>query len=192
MPLDRQLEQISNRGNSQQKKDDSASRAGDLKEAQRDNGGEGSSEPGDDWQANKMATLRQGGIKELKDKVVEEALSPAKQSLSELLKSAWMNLISTWGLSLIWIDIHIFLSQVLGKDLFCSLGEEWFPKGTPRNLNGAKKSVGMTEGMAVGCLNLGCLFIIIAAFAIIALIVEAILHPLENLGLIFGVIFSIL
>lgn len=121
--------------------------------------------------------------------------SAAKQSLSGLLKSAWQNLIPSWGLSLIWINIHIFLSSVLGKDLFCSLGEEWFPKGTPRNLDGAKKSVGLTEKMGVGCLNLGCLFIILAVVVLVSMIVSAISNPLssiENMIKLLGTLWNVL
>jgi len=123
-------------------------------------------------------------------KVIEA--SGANKATSELLKSAWKSLIPSWGLSLIWIDIHIFLSQVLGKDLFCSLGEEWFPKGTPRNIDGAKKSVGMTEGMAVGCLNIGCLLLILGVLALVSMIVTGLTNPLEAIKNIFGSLWCVL
>ena len=115
--------------------------------------------------------------KELEKSADTTTAGAGNPATSSLLKAAWQNLIPTFGLSVIWIDIHIFLSKVLGKDLFCSLGQEWFPKGTPLNIDGAKKSVGMTEGMAVGCLNLGCLFLIIAVLSIVAMIVTGIENP---------------
>ena len=105
---------------------------------------------------------------------------------SNLLKAAWQNIIPTFGLSVIWIDIHIILSQVLGKDLFCSLGSEWLPKGTPRNLDGAKRSLGLTEGMGVGCLNIGCLVIFLSVLVVIAMIVTGINNPLEVIKNIFA------
>lgn len=105
---------------------------------------------------------------------------------SSLLKAAWQNIIPTFGLSVLWIDIHIFLSQVLGKDLFCSLGSEWFPKGAPRNLDGAKRSLGLTEGMGVGCLNMGCLVVFLSVLVVIAMIVTGINNPLEVIKNIFA------
>lgn len=121
-----------------------------------------------------------------KSKLVSEIPNPAKQSLAKLLQAAWENLISSFGLTIIWIDIHIFLSHVLGKDLFCELGEEWFPKGTPRNIDGAKRSVGMTEKMGVACINIGCLLLLIAILAIISMIVSAISNPIQTGLKIFG------
>ena len=108
----------------------------------------------------------------------EESQGSGNPVTSNLLKSAWQNIIPTWGLSVLWIDIHIFLSQVLGKDLFCSLGSEWFPKGTPRNLDGAKRSLGMVEGMGVGCLNIGCLLLILGFLTVIGMIITGMNNPL--------------
>jgi hypothetical protein len=133
--------------------------------------------------ADKLASLRQQKNKSQEEgvggKLASAALSPVKQGTSSLLKAAWEHIIDSWGLSIIWIDIHVFLSQVLGKDLFCSLGEEWFPKGTPRNIEGAKKSVGLGETMGLSCLNLGCLFLILAILSIIAMIAAGLDHPLQ-------------
>lgn len=194
MPLD---EQLISRSNSQQneadnsesdasdsgsERNDSASRAGEMRKEQRSGQGGNLLESQGDIRADKMAALREGGAEELKDEAIEKALSPIKQETSNLLKTAWESLIDTFGLSLIWIDIHIFLSMVLGKDLFCSLGEEWFPKGTPKTVDGAKKMVGMTEGMAVVGLNLLVLFLILLALTIIAFIYTAITDPLGTIG----------
>ena len=141
--------------------------------------------PGD-FRADRIAALRLAGTKKTEDKAVGELISPAKKSISKLLQSAWINIIDTFGLSIIWIDIHIFLSQVLGKDLFCSLGEEWLPAGAPKNLKGAKKSVGIAEGMAVFGLNVGCLLLILFLLSLVAMIVSAITNPLDVIKAIFG------
>lgn len=111
---------------------------------------------------------------------------------SSLLKAAWQNIIPTFGLSVLWIDIHIFLSQVLGKDLFCSLGSEWFPKGTPRNLDGAKRSLGLVEGMGVGCLNIGCLIMLLSVLVVISMIITGITNPLLIIKSIFGTLWCAL
>ena len=181
MPLD---EQLISRSNS------SSVRSASLREAMRGNENTSSLASQGNIRADKMAAFRQEGAKKLaeeaKDKAIKAALSPASQGTSNLLKAAWENLIDTFGLTIIWIDIHIFLSQVLGKDLFCSLGEEWLPKGTPRNLEAAKKYVGLTEKMAVVGLNLGCLILILFALSLVAMIVAAIDNPLKAISAIFG------
>lgn len=111
---------------------------------------------------------------------------------SNLLKAAWKSIIPTGGLSVLWIDIHIFLSQVLGKDLFCSLGSEWFPKGTPSSLDGAKRSMGMIEGMGVLFLNIGCLLGLIGILVVIGAIVTGIENPLISIQRIFGKLWCVL
>jgi len=189
MPLDEQLISHSNSQKNEadnSESDSSSARSASLREAMRGNENNSSLASQGDIRADRMTALRQGGAEGLKDKAVEEILSPAKQGTSSLLKAAWENLIDSFGITLIWIDIHIFLSQVLGKDLFCSLGEEWFPKGTPRNLEGAKKSVGMTEGMAVVGLNLGCFLIVLAALSLVSMIVAGITNPLKAISAVFG------
>jgi len=191
MPLDEQLISHSNSQKNEadnSESDSSSARSASLRETMRGNENNSSLMSQGDIRADRMTALRQGGVEGLKDKAVEEILSPAKQGTSNLLKAAWENLIDSFGLTLIWIDIHIFLSQVLGKDLFCSLGEEWFPKGTPRNLEGAKKSVGMAEGMAVTGLNLGCLILVIGVLSLVAMIVSGIENPMKAIKAIFGTI----
>lgn len=121
-----------------------------------------------------------------------ESQGSGNPATSNLLKAAWKSIIPTGGLSVLWIDIHIFLSQVLGKDLFCSLGSEWFPKGTPRNLDGAKRSLGMVEGMGVGCLNIGCLLLLLGNLAIIGMIITGINNPLIVIKTIFGALWCAL
>lgn len=188
MPLD---EQLISHSNSQKNKagnsgnGSSSARSASLREAMRGNGANDSLESQGDLRADKMAAARNGG-KSLTDKAVEEALSPAKQSLSNLLKASWENLIDSFGLTIIWIDIHIFLSYVLGKDLFCSLGEEWLPKGTPRNLESAKKYVGLTEKMGVVVINILGLVLILFVLSLVAMIVAAIDNPLKAISALFG------
>jgi len=108
--------------------DDSASRSGDLRAAiQESKNGQVPGSQGD-LRADRMAASRQKGLKAKANQAVEAALAPARKAISGLLKAAWENLIETFGLTLFWIDIHVFLNMVLGKKLFCDLGEEWIPE----------------------------------------------------------------
>lgn len=54
--------------------------------------------------------------------------SVAKIGTAKLLKGAWNvgTIASTFGLSLLWADVHVFLAMFM-PDRFCRLGEEWIP-----------------------------------------------------------------
>ncbi len=80
-----------------------------------------------DLRADRIAAMRQKNLKGKADQALEAALSPANESLKNLLRGAWSNLIPTFGFSLLWIDLHFLLNMVFGKKLFCDLGEEWIP-----------------------------------------------------------------
>lgn len=46
-----------------------------------------------------------------------------------LLRESWISLIPSWGLTLIWINIHVFLGFILGDQYFNKLGHEWLSAG---------------------------------------------------------------
>ncbi len=109
---------------------------------------------------------------------------------SNLLKSSWINLVPSFGLTLIWINIHVFLGTVFGKKLFCKLGMEWLPGDIKKtNIKQAEKlgmGVGTFEGMGLACLDLGCLLLIIVIFIIVAGLLNVIQNPLSFLSEAFG------
>lgn len=103
--------------------EESVDRAGILRsEIQKAKNGLAPTSSGD-LRADRMAARRQQVS--LKNKATREALAPMRIALAKLLQSAWTNLIPSWGLTLLYIDLHVFFSLVFGKDLFCDLGEEW-------------------------------------------------------------------
>ena len=53
------------------------------------------------------------------------AVSALALTLAGLLRMAWGNLIQSFGLTAIWINIHAFGNMVFGDKVFCPLGEEW-------------------------------------------------------------------
>ncbi|MFH1232292.1 MAG: hypothetical protein V1651_00300 [Patescibacteria group bacterium] len=167
----------------------------ELKKRQRKNINEdnGSEESGE------SETLREKTMKALrmkmkleekgkeKQKLEEEMSSPAKQGLSHLLKMAWLNLIDSFGLTLIWINIHVFLKGVFGGRLFCELGEEWLPKqvgqaGKGKAEKTVGKSIGIVEVGGVFLLDLLVGVIILGALAIFLLICNIIQNPLDYIG----------
>ncbi len=143
-----------------------------------------------DIRKDRMVALRVQKEKELelKKKIISKPLNPAKLGLAKLLQAAWENLLDSFGLTLIWIDLHYILSYVFGKNLFCDLGEEWVINKVPSSGSGqsadklveeAGKSIGTVEKMGCACLNGGCLLLVLLNLTIIALIVGAISNPLQ-------------
>jgi len=109
-----------------------------------------------------------------KKKLEEKVTAPAKIGTSNALRWAWMTLIPSFGLSLIYINIHVFLRMVLGEKLFCKLGEEWIPKQVSAVGGEAgkslSKSIGIIEVMGLVFLDLMALFLIIVVFSLLTLI----------------------
>ncbi len=106
--------------------DAASDRAGALRQARRQ--GEEPEEAGDQTanlrQALRLARAQRQGAAAGAGGAVA---SPLRQAASGFLKACWRNLIPSWGFSLLGIDAHVFLSYVIGRDVFCDLGEEWLP-----------------------------------------------------------------
>jgi len=131
--------------------------------------------------------------KDNKDKdgngLLSQAMSPVLKSTDEALKFAWENLIDSFGLTLLWIDIHYFLNKVFGPTMFRELGEEWIPDSVKKSVGDSKQAAGLlkiVEQAGCGCLNLGCLFLILAIVSLIAMIVSGISNPMEVIKALFG------
>jgi hypothetical protein len=191
----------------------SAAKAGALNEAKRNSAG------AEDGSATEPQTLREAVIAEKRKQEAEKnkadgglkqkAAAPMRKGTSKLLQEAWINLIPSWGLTLIWINIHVFLSLVIGKDVFCKLGDEWLD-GKFGGPNPAKEAAlgeagsKLTEKVS-GCANIGesmmlvaldllLLIVIIAIVAVIVLLVKLIEDPIgfyaSEFSLIWGVVTS--
>jgi hypothetical protein len=105
----------------------------------------------------------------LKNKMEEKVAAPAKAGTSKLLANAWRVLIPSWGLSFIWINIHVFLKSVFGEKLFCKLGDEWMPK----QVQAAGGEAGKMAGKGVRTVELIVwLFINTILFCVIIFIVS--------------------
>ncbi len=120
----------------------------------------------------------------IKGKIAEK-MSPFLAMTDNLLKSAWTNLLPSWGLTLLWIDIHAFLNKVFGPTAFRELGEEWVPASIKKLGEQKSKEVAgllrISEKAGCGCLNLGCLFAVIAILATFSIVVSAIASPFSTL-----------
>ena len=140
---------------------------------------------------------KQAGPKRLTGKTAQRKSleNPFLKMTDGLLKSAWENLIPSWGLTLLWIDVHVFLNKVLGPSAFRDLGEEWIPASIKKLGNEKTKEAAalaaIVEKAGCGCLNLGCLFLVIASLSLVALIVKVFTgNPLESISLILDVLWG--
>ncbi|PIR92538.1 hypothetical protein COU01_01110 [Candidatus Falkowbacteria bacterium CG10_big_fil_rev_8_21_14_0_10_44_15] len=125
--------------------------------------------------------VMQAKAKEQEDKLqdsksqTDKAGAGAKFSTSALLKASWLNLIDSFGATLIYINIHVFLRWVLGEKFFCKLGEEWVPKQAEAAAGQAGKAVsknaGIVEAMVLIVLDLIAGAVIIGALSLIVMIV---------------------
>lgn len=101
-----------------------------------------------------------------------EKPNPISIQTASLLRSAWMNLLASLGTSLLWIDVHVLGSSVLGK-MFCKPGEEWAMQAggtSAKEVKKKSKMLKLIEPMGIACCNLGCLLVIIAILVVISLI----------------------
>lgn len=190
--------QLLNSANINEEKESSADKAGALREAQRNTDVNNEDYPS----SLREAVLKDKKNKELQaqqnpDKEAVKGAAPVRKGTSSLLRQAWIYLIPSWGLTLIWINIHAFLNLIFGPRYFCNLGEEWTdlaagssPQAREAISKSAGKSVGTVEKMGLGCLNLGCLLLIIIIIGIIALILKVIENPLSFLGEFLGYMWS--
>jgi hypothetical protein len=175
-----------------------AQRAGELREEKKKAGEEGDGgidnekrnqepeEQGDIRQSKLAALKEKANIKRrLKEKVNESVINPAKMATANGLRWAWLTLIPSWGLSIIYINMHVFLRFVL-PDLFCKLGEEWVPKQA-KALTGeagglAGKGIGILEIIALVIIDLILLILLLIILTIIVWISESLVLKILATG----------
>jgi len=115
-------------------------------------------------QAKKESMLAKAGMS-----VAGEA---SQKATGKFLATAWLNVIDSFGLTLIYINIHVFLRWVFGDRLFCKLGEEWLPPQAGAVVGAAGKkasqTIGIVEAMVLIVVDLiiGALIFGVMAFII--------------------------
>lgn len=178
------------------KGEEAAGRAGKLAEAKRGNSSDTSGVDGQSAGISLRERIfnkkKEVGAKEdeAEGALAKAAAAPISKGTSKLLQQAWLNLVDSFGLTLLWIDIHVWLGSIVGHKFFCKLGQEWLDNNIVSAENEYAKSQGKTLGtvepmVLVGC-NLGCFFILLVVIMIIAMIVGVITNPLKALSAAFG------
>lgn len=155
--------------------------AGELRERKRGVAGE---ETGAETDSNnepqsfreKIKAAQQAlNLKEMaKKKVEEKVVAPVKQATSRALRWAWEVSIPSFGLGLIYVNIHVFLRFVLGERFFCKLGEEWLPELIGGAVGQAgktiNKNIGIIEVIVLLILDLIVLLIILGILSLLVMI----------------------
>lgn len=100
-------------------------------------------------------------------------LSPVQATTSSLLKAAWINLIPSFGLTLIWINIHAFLRWA-SPSLFCKLGREWLPKTLGKFTSASNSLIEIGESMLLVILDATFAAVIVGALMLIMKTVETV------------------
>jgi hypothetical protein len=196
MPVDDELLARTNTENEEDDEPDESEMAGDFRAEKRQGGNSLADSPVSIRELRQRVLIRQ---KLEKAKAASEAsrstTNPMRQATDKLLQASWENLIDSFGLTLIWIDIHVFLNKTFGPKVFCNLGDEWIPAEAKKalgNSDAGDKSLALVEKVeeiGCGCLNLVVLIIIIALFAQIAFIAQALEHPFDTLVGLIGSVF---
>lgn len=139
----------------------------------------------------------------------------ANAGTSKLLQAAWENLIDSFGLTLIWVNIHaIFLNPIFGDKYFCKLGHEWNvggKSGGPASLpspsagssadagddSGSSSSVeaasrfrGLGEWMILIGADLVIVLLLIIAFSIASIVAGLFGDTIDSIKTIFNIMFS--
>lgn len=114
----------------------------------------------------------------LKEKMQKKVAAPVQQATNRLLRWAWINLVPSFGLTLIYINIHVFLGKAIGENFFCKLGDEWKSKvleagglDTAEAFSGPSKMIGIVERMGLAFLDLAVGFVILGFLSLIVMIV---------------------
>ena len=123
--------------------------------------------------------LRKAAQEAAREKAKSAVASPVKQGTGALLKFSWLNLVDSLGLTLIYINLHVFLRFIF-PSMFCKLGEEWLPKQAAVAIGGASqaaevsKNIGLIEVIGLLLLDLLVIIILILAIGSIFMILDGV------------------
>ncbi|HTW96166.1 MAG TPA: hypothetical protein VMD74_00725, partial [Candidatus Methylomirabilis sp.] len=108
------------------------------------------------------------------------------------LKTAWLNIIDSFGLTLIYINLHVFGHSVFGEKIFCQLGEEWLPNNLRSNLESpeAQRVIGTIGLLEKMLLIFADLIVLIALILLVAVIIK-ILDTISQLSAVSKIIKSL-
>ena len=125
-----------------------------------------------------VKSVGMAGVRKTAAKKIAKPTNGAKMATNRLLSASWLSLIPSFGLTLIWINIHAFM-HMLFPNVFGKLGEEWLPGqaqagGADKSIESANKTVGIIETMGLVFLDFLFILIILGAIAILIALLDAV------------------
>lgn len=124
------------------------------------------------------ALMKKAAEEEKKKKAskLEEKMSPIKKWSASLMRSSWLNLLPTFGLSILGVAANVFLRTIFGPKYFCRLGDEWAQLGghdkVVEKLGGKMKMVNLAETMGFYLAIALLVLSIIAFLSVVAVIMK--------------------
>lgn len=133
-----------------------------------------------------MAARQAADIKKKAQETVKnKIMSPVSQASKNVLRWAWFSLIPSFGLSLIYINMHVFLRWVF-PNAFCKLGDEWVPKiagtGEHSAKNVAGTAFGIIEITGLFVIDFLLVFLFFCIFAVLSTVINIAINPLDLLS----------
>lgn len=110
-----------------------------------------------------------------KDKEDKQESLVAGLASRSALRAAWLALIPSWGLSLLYINLHVFL-RWLFPSFFCKLGDEWLPRAVKKAGGDASGSIRIGEIMLLFAINLLLGLIILMSIGLVMTIIDPLLE----------------
>ncbi len=116
----------------------------------------------------------------------KEIHTPATDGTDWLLRLSWYTLIPSFGLTLIWINIHAFMRMIPGsRYVFSKLGSEWVPKSVKKAGGYAAKSATRTAGLIE---RSGLFMVDITALSVVLAFIIMVMIIIDTASYVFGII----
>lgn len=142
-----------------------------------------------DIRADRRAAIIKRAAKEREKKEKANKLTakqnPMKKFSARLLRSSWMNLLPTFGLSILGVAANVILRVIFGPKFFCRLGDEWGQltghDKLQEQLKGKTKMINLVETMGFALAIILLFLSFLAILSLVAMIVGFVKEPLVAL-----------
>ncbi len=134
-------------------------------------------------------------VPRIKNAVEDAVVAPISRATSEALKQSWLNLIDSYGLTLLYINFHVFSRFVFGPKMFCKLGHEWVGKTGSKEAGGIFgmpfDALGLAEAallIILDALVVAVIFISILPYLVLAAMLQ---NPTDLMWVDFGAMLDV-
>lgn len=158
--------------------------AGQFNESRRgDDAYEEEGDSGDNVREMRQAAKNAKAEAEARVASSATSVNSAKVATNRALAFAWLNLIPSFGLTLIYINLHVFMG-FLFPGLFCKLGEEWLPKavaGASSDVKAVSKGAGLVETGLLIMLDFAAMLFLFFLLIIMLAIIDSVFGILGHI-----------